>query len=467
MRYALGLDFGTSGARAVAIDAGGNIQASQSVRFVAPDRPADWFEIWRAALGELLAGLGELRESLDAIAIDGTSSTVFLVDADGHPQGEPLLYNDDRARACLDRVAAIAPEQHPTRSATSSLAKFFWLLGAIAPLEEPDAPYFFCHQADWLAAQLHGILGVSDYNNALKLGYDPAAEAYPDWLRVGLARSLPAWEIRECGSAGAILIGPDKEIDRERDKPALVLSRKPEIILPRVLAPGETIAPVTSAVARRYGLPKTCRIVAGTTDSIASFLASGPSRPGAAVTALGSTLALKLLSRTRIDDARYGIYSHRLGDLWLAGGASNTGGVVLRQFFRDRELADLSAQLLSRPATSELNDLDYYPLPATGERFPINDPDLAPRLTPRPDDRAAFLHGLLDGMARIEAQGYRLLNELGADRLVSVETTGGGAQNRAWQRLRSHRLGVDVRAAQIADAAYGTARLALGGIPQV
>ena len=38
------------------------------------------------------------------------------------------------------------------------------------------------HQADWLAALLHGRWDVSDWNNALKLGFDPGAEAYPDWL---------------------------------------------------------------------------------------------------------------------------------------------------------------------------------------------------------------------------------------------------------------------------------------------
>lgn len=37
-------------------------------------------------------------------------------------------------------------------------------------------------QADWLAALLHGRYGVTDWNNALKLGYDPETESYPDWL---------------------------------------------------------------------------------------------------------------------------------------------------------------------------------------------------------------------------------------------------------------------------------------------
>lgn len=38
------------------------------------------------------------------------------------------------------------------------------------------------HQADWAAALLHGQWDVSDWNNALKLGFDPAAERWPDWL---------------------------------------------------------------------------------------------------------------------------------------------------------------------------------------------------------------------------------------------------------------------------------------------
>ena len=38
------------------------------------------------------------------------------------------------------------------------------------------------HQADWLAALLHGRWETTDWNNALKLGFDPATESYPDWL---------------------------------------------------------------------------------------------------------------------------------------------------------------------------------------------------------------------------------------------------------------------------------------------
>lgn len=93
------------------------------------------------------------------------------------------------------------------------------------------------------------------------------------------------------------------------------------------------------------------------------------------VTSLGSTLAIKLLSKSRVDDARFGVYSHRLDDKWLVGGASNTGGAVLRQLFTDVQLQKLSEQINPSLPSS----LDYYPLPAIGERFPVADPNMNPR----------------------------------------------------------------------------------------
>ena len=38
--------------------------------------------------------------------------------------------------------------------------------------------------ADWLTGRLTDRFGISDENNALKLGYDPLARHWPDWLRL-------------------------------------------------------------------------------------------------------------------------------------------------------------------------------------------------------------------------------------------------------------------------------------------
>ena len=407
----LGIDFGTSGARAFAIDGDGALLAEARLTFTEQSAAS-----WRTALFELIGQIpADIRRRLRAIAIDGTSATVLLCDADNQPLYPPLRYNDARAQAEAKHLEQIAPPGHPVLSASSSLAKLLWL----QKQPEFSRARFFQHQADWLAAQLHGRPGISDYHNCLKLGYDPEAMRYPEWLQ-----RLPVAHL-----------------------------------LPQVLAPGTEIGPVSAEIAERFTLPRDCIVRAGTTDSIAAFLASGASRPGQAVTSLGSTLVLKLLSRKRVDAAQYGIYSHRLGDLWLGGGASNSGGAVLRSFFSDEQIKTLSTRI--DPGTD--SGLDYYPLAKPGERFPINDPDLAPRLAPRPMDDALFLQGLFEGMARIEARGYRLLQELGATLLESVLTAGGGATNPVWTAIRARHLGVPIIASRHAEAAYGTALLAAGG----
>jgi D-ribulokinase len=413
----LGIDFGTSGARAIAVTPSDHhlaeIQFQTSRPFTQSENlPA----LWKNTLFGLIQQIPKtLRSQICAIAINGTSSTVLLCDQRGDPIAEPLLYNDDRAATRLDQVRAIAPINHTVISATSSFAKLLWWS------QQPnfsDARYFL-HQADWLAFLLHRQLGISDYHNSLKLGYDVQRLCYPDWLEALPFRSL----------------------------------------LPQVVPPGTAISAIHPTLAADWNLRSHCLICAGTTDSIAAFLASGVTTSGEAVTSLGSTLVLKLLSETRIEAGHYGIYSHRLGDRWLVGGASNTGGAVLRHFFSDRELAQLS----DRIPTHQESLLDYYPLLKPGDRFPINDAHLPPKLEPRPNDPVIFLHGLLESIARIEAKGYRLLQSLGANALTRVYSAGGGAKNQAWQAIRMRQLGVPVVRSTQTEAAYGTATLALKG----
>ncbi|BAY96586.1 carbohydrate kinase FGGY [Tolypothrix tenuis PCC 7101] len=414
MNLFLGIDFGTSGARAIVIDAEATIQTEIKYPWEISD---DWVDVWQQALFTLLASIpAALRQRIKAIAINGTSSTVLLVDAAGKPVDAPLLYNDARGSVMLEQLKSIAPENHTVVSATSSLAKLLWM----SQLSTFSQAIYFLHQADWLAFLLHGHLGISDYHNALKLGYDVEELKYPQWLE---NLHIP-------------------------------------IQLPEVLPPGKPIGKLTPEIAAKFGLPHDCLVCTGTTDSIAAFLASGAKSPGEAVTSLGSTLVLKLLSRTRVEDARYGIYSHRLGDLWLTGGASNTGGAVLRQFFTDAELKSLSSQI----DASTASQLDYYPLLKPGDRFPINDPNLPPRLEPLPDNPVEFLQGLLESIARIEMRGYELLQQMGAEQLTQVYTAGGGAANNTWTAIRERYLKVPVVSSKNTEAAYGTALLAMRGL---
>jgi sugar (pentulose or hexulose) kinase len=200
-------------------------------------------------------------------------------------------------------------------------------------------------------------------------------------------------------------------------------------------------------------------VVAGTTDGCASFLATGASKPGDGVSALGSTLTIKLLSDKPVYAPQYGIYSHRIGDRWLAGGASNTGGAVLAKYFSAEDIQRLSATIdLSMPTA-----LDYYPLAAAGERFPINDSTLQPRLSPRPATDDQFLHGILQGIANIEQLAYQRLSELGAPALDSLRSVGGGSKNEVWTHLRHQTLNVPFVHSVSDQAAVGSASLARDG----
>ena len=119
-------------------------------------------------------------------------------------------------------------------------------------------------------------------------------------------------------------------------------------------------------------------------------------------------------------------------------------------------------ELSTKIRPQEPTGLDYYPLPAPGERFPINDPQLLPRLSPRPSQPLQFFQGMLEGMARIESAGYRRLAAMGAPAPSSIRTVGGGAANAAWTRIRARELKVPMITPQHTEAAYGAALLATG-----
>lgn len=419
----LGIDLGTSGCRAVAIDENGRQRASAAAGLPAPRRDGERCEqdpdLWWQAVCEVLrALLAQVpATTVRAIAVDGTSASLLLSDEQGEPLGPALMYNDARAVAQAKRIAAGAPPATAAQGPASALAKLLWLRdeGLTRPARHA------LHQADWISARLSGRAGVSDQNNALKLGYDPLAESWPDWLdALGVPRNL----------------------------------------LPEVVPPGTPIGPLRPALARSLGLPAETLIVAGTTDSTAAFLATGAARPGEAVTCLGSTLVLKVICEQPVFDATHGVYSQPLfldgRRLWLAGGASNSGGAVLRQFFSDAQMRAMTPRLRPQRRTC----LAYYPLPGPGERFPVNDPRLPPRLTPRPHDDVRFFQALLEAIAGIESRGYRLLRDLGAPYPVNVRSTGGGAKNPAWERIRGDLLKVPMIAPHSGDAAYGSALLA-------
>ncbi len=414
-----GIDLGTSGVRCAIVDADGAVVATGRGSYPARNGPPDAEDWWTATadcldrtLAAFAAGAAGDPGDIRALAVDGTSGSMVLVDDDVVPVTQALMYDSGGFDAEAAVIARHAAPQSITRGTGSALARMLRLQS----LDPGGMARHLCHQADFVLARLRGRAGASDDNNTLKLGFDPAKLSWPDWF-----------------AAAGVRTG----------------------LLPQVHRLGDAIANIGPAAAARWGLAPGLTLRAGTTDSIAAFLAAGAAEIGEAVTSLGTTLAVKLLSDVRVDDPARGVYSHRMGDRWLAGGASNTGGGALLSVFDADAIAALSARI--DPATD--SGADFYPLTRPGERFPIADPALAPRMGPRPHDDAAYLQGLLEGIARIEAGSYAALVDLGAPAPTRILTAGGGARNDAWTAIRRRVLGVPVIAADEVESSVGMARL--------
>jgi len=228
--------------------------------------------------------------------------------------------------------------------------------------------------------------------------------------------------------------------------------------LPQIAASGTLLGSLQPAAAEALGLPPRCRVVAGSTDANAAVLAADPS-PDDGITVLGTTLVLKQFCPRPLQGP--GISCHRVAGRWLVGGASNAGAGVLRQFFSDGQIEELSRQIDPRQPSG----LSLRPLPAPGERFPVDDPELEPVLTPRPVSDSLFLQGLLEGLATIEAAGWQRLQALGAPPVRRVISLGGGSRNPQWRAIRQRLLGVPVLNRPQLSAALGMARLAATALP--
>ncbi len=419
----LGIDVGTSGIRAIVIDEGCQVLASNMQAMPAPKQPQPQYfeqqpEIWWQTLQSVLTALSNQFDfkQIVSVSLDATSGTVLLINQQGNPLSTGLMYNDQRAIKFVEKIKQFAPEDSPTCSATSGLAKAMWLLKHTPQTE----PAYLAHQSDWLAGQLTQQFQQTDSNNALKTGYDPVNKQWPDWLpELGIKKTL----------------------------------------LPHVTPAGTPLCQLDKQIIQQFGFNTQVQFVSGTTDSTAALLATGANQVGDAVTSLGSTLVLKIISDKPVFSSTDGIYSQTFGKHWLVGGASNSGGAVLRHYFSDSQMIELEAQL--NPAKN--TELNYYPLLQPGERFPHNNPQLTPCLTPRPESHAVFFQGILEGISNIEYEGYQKLQQRGTPTAKRLFSIGGGTVNKAWTSIRNQLLKIPMQNSLNKHAAFGAALLAKRG----
>ena len=402
-----GIDLGTSGCRLALVDSAGLVN-QLSCHYPGPFRQA---ESWREGVKQLLAQLPEpQRQGIGAIAIDGTSGTLLACSSKGDPLAAALAYND----ACpeqAEQARQLVPAGGSAASSSGSVARGLQLLDRLKL--QPGSDLILRHQADWLMGWLLGDWRWGEEGNNLRLGWDLLQNQWSG----GISHS--SWATA----------------------------------LPRVLPSGRLVGPIGAAAAAALKLPMDCQIISGSTDANAAVLAAEP-QEGDGVAVLGTTLVLKQFAPAPLHGP--GVNNHRIAGRWLVGGASNAGGGVLRQFFSEQQLEELSRQIQPEISTG----LNLFPLPQRGERFPVDDPQLEPVLKPRPVSDALYLQALLEGLSTIECQGWQRLEELGAPAVQRVLSVGGGANNPQWRALRQKLLNKPVLNRSKASPAAAMARLA-------
>lgn len=439
----LGIDLGTQGARAVVIDFAGAVIGAGAERYAGVDHragvvheqdPHAWWAAVLVAVGTALQACAKRR--IAAVAIDSTSGTVLVTDADGSADGAALMYDDGRAADLTDTVRHAG--QHVWQRTGNrpqgswGLVKALWLVehGRVARAQR------IVTQAQYIGGRLAGAAVATDTSHALKLGVDLCTGAWPD-------------EVFDALGVRSALASP-------------------------VVSPGAVIGAVSPAAAQACGLPAGTVIRAGMTDGCAAQIAAGALRPGAWTSALGTTLTVKGASPEPLVDAQGAVYNHRSSEgTWLPGGASSVGAGALSLVGTDPE-GTVSAQgaeplvstglgldaLTRRAAAFDPAPGITYPLAATGERFPFVAAAAQAFSTLGPSTAAARFAAVLQGVAYVERYCYERLEQLGGVISEPIVFTGATTANDYWNQLRCDVLGREVLIPQAADAARGMAVLA-------
>ncbi|RPJ06034.1 MAG: hypothetical protein EHM36_07510 [Deltaproteobacteria bacterium] len=428
MDLVCGLDVGTSGAKALAVDGAGKVFARAETRFAKPPYvPApglaeqDAGQWWEASIKCLKEISSQVGEDIIAIAVDSTSGTFVPVDESGNPLIPAFMYNDGRA-AGLEEEVNHAARDFSSRlghsfPAAFSLVKLLWLVR-----ERPDivrSTYKFLHAADFLVGKLTGNFDSTDTSNGLKSGVDLISRTWPDFIERDLGLPLEKF--------------------------------------PKIFSPGEKVGEVTKAASRETGLKTGASAIAGASDGTASFLASGAKAVGDWNFNLGTTLAIRGISKDLIRDLKGRFYCHRHPEgHWLPGGASNAGGEALIHEFGESRLSELDRACIKFLPT----ELLVYPLIRKGERMPFVSSSAEGFVTGEAGSKEELYAGYLEGISLITTWSIEEARKIGADAAGDFFLSGGGSRGKTLSRLIASGLGKNLVRVLEPDAAMGSVLLA-------
>jgi xylulokinase len=429
----VGLDVGTGGARAVAIDSSGEIVAEASSEYPLHTPRPGWTEQdpedWWTGAKEVLAKVASEAGEVAGIGLTGQMHGSVFLDSSDRVVRPALLWNDQRTQAQCDRITQVVGGERLISIAGNpaltgfQAPKIVWLRD-----EEPEN-----------YGRVSRVLLPKDYVR-LRLTGEYATDA--------------------SDAAGTLLLDM-----RARDWSGEILDALeiPHEWMPEVYEGPETTGALRESVAAQLGLPPNIPVAAGGGDNAAAAVGTGIVGPGLVNSSVGTSGVLFAHTEEFKPDpsGRLHAFCHAVpGAYHLMGVTLSAGGSL--SWWREAlggdfdELVGAASEV--PPGSEGLVFLPYL----SGERTPHLDPK----------SRGAFFgltarHGVAH-MTRAVMEGviFSLRDSLEIMRnldvpIEDVRATGGGARSELWRLLQADIYATPIRRT-VADEgpAFGAALLA-------
>lgn len=444
MSVLLGLDVGTSGARAVAVDESGGVVAEASAGYPlssphpgwSEQDPEDWWEGAKKALGRVVAEVGG---EVVGIGLTGQMHGSVFLDSADEVIRPALLWNDQRTeKHCSKITEAVGEERLIEIAGNPALTgfqapKILWLRD-----EEPQN-----------YGKVSRVLLPKDYVRLLLTG-EHATDA--------------------SDASGTLLLDVEK---RDWSPEILEALEVPSEWMPSVHEGPEKTGELRRGVAEELGLPPGVAVAAGAGDNAAAAVGTGIVEPGLLNSSVGTSGVLFSPTEKFTPDPSGRLHAfchavpgeyHLMGVTLSAGGSFSWWQNILKDALGDHfgensigyeTLAQAAASI--SPGSEGLLFLPYL----SGERTPHLDPKA----------RGAFIglttrHGvphmsraIMEGVIFSLRDSMEIMRDLGIS-IREVRGTGGGAKNLLWRALQANIYGAPIHRTAIDEGpAYGAALL--------
>lgn len=425
MSIVLGLDVGTSGTKAVAVNAQGEVIASALVEYPllspkpnwAEQDPAEWKKAAFEALTQLAHDPAVAPAEVKALGLTGQMHGSVFLDADKKVLRNALLWCDQRTTAQCDYINEKVGEDRLIEMVCNpaltgfTAPKILWLRDNEPEIYERVATVLL--PKDYIRYELTGEFATDVADASGTLLFDVKHRTWHDELM------------------GMLDI--------------------PRSFMPKSFEGPEVTGELTTAAAEATGLPAGIPVIAGGGDQAAGGIGCGIVRTGVISAALGTSgVVFAFADDVTLDpQGRVHTFCHSVPGKWHVMGVMLSAGGSLRWYrdvFCQEEIAQgkasgrdpyefiTEAAATIEPGAEGLTFLPYL----TGERTPHKDPyakgafiGLSLRHT-----KAHMARAVLEGVAFGMRDSLDIVREMGVP-VHEVRASGGGARSSVWRQIQA------------------------------